>query len=81
MKNKTVIITGASSGIGEATAYAFAKQGANVVLAARNLDKLQAVKQRCEQFGVQVLVVKCDVGIEQDCINLIHQTTKNFGGH
>jgi NADP-dependent 3-hydroxy acid dehydrogenase YdfG len=40
LKNKTVIITGASSGIGEATSYAFAKQGANVVLAARKLDKL-----------------------------------------
>ncbi len=80
MKNKTVIITGASSGIGEATAYAFAKQGANVVLAARGIDKLQTVKLHCEQFGVQVLAVKCDVSVEQDCAELINQTVKTFGG-
>ncbi len=80
MKNKTVIITGASSGIGEATAYAFAKQGANVVLAARGIDKLQTVKLHCEQFGVQAMAVKCDVSLEQDCAELINQTVKTFGG-
>ena len=80
MKNKTIIITGASSGIGEATAYAFAKQGANMVLAARSIDKLQAVKQRCEHFNVQVIVVKCDVSIEKECTELINQTVKIFGG-
>jgi short-subunit dehydrogenase len=80
LKNKTVIITGASSGIGEATSYAFAKQGANVVLAARNLDKLNEVKLHCEKFGVQVLVVQCDVSMEQDCVNLVNQTVKAFGG-
>lgn len=78
MKTKTVIITGASSGIGEATAYAFAKQGANVVLAARNIDKLQLVQQQCNVLGAATLVVKCDVSIEQDCINLINLTVQKF---
>ncbi len=78
MKNKTVIITGASSGIGEATAYAFAKQGANVVLAARNIDKLQLVQQQCNVLGAATLVVKCDVSIEQECINLINLTVQKF---
>lgn len=78
MKNKVVIITGASSGIGEACAYAFAKQGAKVVLAARSIDKLNHVKQQCESLGAQTLLVKCDVSLEHDCINLINQTVAQF---
>ncbi len=78
MKNKVVIITGASSGIGEACAYAFAKQGAKVVLAARSIDKLNHVKQQCESLGSQTLLVKCDVSLEHDCINLIKQTVAQF---
>ncbi len=78
MKNKVVIITGASSGIGEACAYAFAKQGAKVVLAARSIDKLNHVKQQCESLGAQTLLVKCDVSLEHDCKNLINQTVAQF---
>lgn len=75
---KVVIITGASSGIGEACAYAFAKQGAKVVLAARSIEKLNHVKQQCEALGAQTLLVKCDVSLEDDCKNLIHQTVAQF---
>ncbi len=78
MKNKVVIITGASSGIGEACAYGFAKDGAKVVLAARSIDKLNHVKQHCEALGAQTLLVKCDVSIEADCQNLISETIKHF---
>ncbi|MFY7732817.1 MAG: SDR family oxidoreductase [Bacteroidia bacterium] len=78
MKNKVVIITGASSGIGEACAYAFAKQGAKVVLAARSIDKLNHVKQQCEALGAQTLLVQCDVSLEEDCKNLINQTVAQF---
>lgn len=78
MKNKIVIITGASSGIGEACAYAFAKQGAKVVLAARSIDKLNHVKQHCEALGAKALLVKCDVSLEDDCKNLINQTVAEF---
>lgn len=78
MKNKVVIITGASSGIGEACAYEFAKQGAKVVLAARSIDKLNHVKQQCEALGAQTLLVKCDVSLEEDCKNLINQTVAQF---
>lgn len=76
---KVVIITGASSGIGEACAYAFANAGYHVVIAARNTQKLADVKQRCEQAGANTLVVGCDVSIESDCKNLITKTLDAYG--
>jgi len=79
MKNKLVIVTGASSGIGRACAKRFAQKGANVVLAARSTDKLQVVAEEISKFGVQVLVVSVDVSKEQDCRSLIDQTLSSFG--
>jgi short-subunit dehydrogenase len=78
-KHKVVVITGASSGIGEATAYTFAALQCKVVLAARSVEKLMDVKQRCETIGGESFVVKCDVSNEQDCKNLIAETVKQFG--
>ena len=49
MKNKVVVITGASSGIGEACALAYARKEAKVVIAARNLDKLNAVAEQIQK--------------------------------
>lgn len=77
--NKVVVITGASSGIGEAAAYAFAALQCKVVLAARTVQKLTAVKTRCETIGGESLVVKCDVSNEEDCKKLIAETVKQFG--
>ena len=71
MKNKLVIITGASSGIGKACAEKFAQEGANLVLAARSSDKLREVAENIERNGVQVLPVITDVSIEEDCKRLI----------
>jgi short-subunit dehydrogenase len=79
LQHKTVIITGASSGIGEATAYAFAQHQCNLVLTARSLDKLQLVKQRCETIGATVHIVSCDVGIEDDCKSVIEEAVQTFG--
>lgn len=73
------MITGASSGIGEATAYAFASLGCKVVLAARSVDKLEAVKNKCTTLGGESFVVKCDVSLENDCKQLIAETVKKFG--
>ncbi len=78
MKNKVVIVTGASSGIGEACAIEFAKKGANVVIAARSIDKLETVAEAVKKIGVEVLAVKCDVSIKSDCENLINETIKQF---
>lgn len=78
--NKTVIITGASSGIGLALAIEFAKEGANLVLAARQYIKLLEIAQLLRtECGVEVLAQECDVSNELDCKNLIDQTITKFG--
>ncbi len=79
MKDKVVIITGSSSGIGLATAKEFARQGAKVVLAARNYDKIKELEEEIIKNGGQALAVKTDVSNENDCKNLIDQTVNKFG--
>lgn len=79
LKDKVVIITGASSGIGKACALAFAAEGCHVVLAARNKDALQSVAAECETKGVKSLIVPTDVAQEEDCKNLVEETLKAFG--
>ena len=82
MKNfagKVAIITGASSGIGKACALAFAKTGANVVLASRNEAELKKTEQEILSYGVRALSVVTDVSKESDCKNLIDSAVKNFG--
>ena len=79
MKDQIVIITGASSGIGHACALQYAKLGANVVLAARNLDKLNAIALEVSELGGKAIVVQFDVTKDEDRRNLIDQTIKKFG--
>ena len=78
-KDKVIIVTGASSGIGKATAIEAAKQGANVVVAARNLEKLNNIKKVIEGFGVNCLAIKTDVSIRKDAENLTKKTIEKFG--
>ena len=81
---KSIIITGASSGIGLATAREFAKQGYNVALAARNTSKLEEVQRELEQAysskGQRFISIPTDVCKEEDCRNLIEKTVEAFGG-
>ena len=60
-KNKVVLITGASSGIGKQTAIEFAKLGSNIILVARRKNKLEQVENELKQFNVKTLVCSCDV--------------------
>lgn len=76
---KVVIVTGASSGIGKAYAESFAQKGAKVVVAARSVDALQHLKNELEKKGAEILVVKADVAIEEDCQSLISKTIEHFG--
>ena len=81
-KHKVAVITGASSGIGEALAYEFAALGARVVLAARNEEKLTAIAARITSQGGRgnVLAVVCDVSREEDCRELVASAVEAFGG-
>ncbi|MDN3547400.1 SDR family oxidoreductase [Mucilaginibacter aquaedulcis] len=80
LNNKTIIITGASSGIGKSLAIECAKRGANVVLAARQYVTLCEIGQDLEkQYNIKALAVQCDVAIEEDCAHLVKQTLTTFG--
>tara|TARA_B100000886_G_scaffold339613_1_gene305620 strand:+ start:1073 stop:1876 length:804 start_codon:yes stop_codon:yes gene_type:complete len=78
MKNKVVVISGASSGIGKACAWHFAKNGSKVVLAARNYEKLKVIGEEMISAGYEFLVVQADVSIEEDCQHLISETINKF---
>ncbi|MGB1294261.1 MAG: SDR family oxidoreductase [Flavobacteriales bacterium] len=80
MSNKVVVITGASSGIGESLTKEYAKQGYDIVVAARSFDKLESLaKDINNTFSVEVLCVKADVSIESDCANLMKEALNKFG--
>jgi short-subunit dehydrogenase len=80
LAGKTVLITGASSGIGRASALAFGAAQANVVLAARRLDRLEALGRDLETLGVRALAVGCDVTLAADRARLLDRTREAFGG-
>lgn len=75
-KGKTVIVTGASSGIGLATAREFSRVGANVVLAARNIDRLREIERELPR----ALAVECDVTSEDQCRRMVERAVERFGG-
>jgi len=79
MKDKVVIITGASSGIGKALAEKFAELHANLVLASRNLSALEMLAEKLQDRKINLLIVKTDVCKESDCKELIDRTVKRFG--
>lgn len=77
---KTAVITGASSGIGEATAHKLAENQASVVLASRSREKLEKIAEEINQeYGVETLVVPTDVTDEEDVQNLFEKTQDEFG--
>ena len=80
MQGKIVIVTGASSGIGKALVYEFARRGAKIVMAARNLDELTNIEQDLKARGVESLPVRTDVTVEQDCKRLVDKAIERFGG-
>ena len=80
-KDKVIIITGASSGIGLASAKLFASLGARLSLAARSIDRLESLAREISPDPEsRVLCVKTDVSVEEDCRNLIEKTVAKFGG-
>jgi len=80
LKGKTVIITGGSSGIGKACAIRFAREGANIVIVGRNIEKLGKTADELRVLTEHVLTVTADVSIYRECEFIITETVKNFGG-
>ncbi|XP_011548939.3 uncharacterized oxidoreductase MexAM1_META1p0182 [Plutella xylostella] len=78
-KDKVVIVTGASSGIGAAIAMSFAEQGASVVLVGRNQAKLDGVTSKCIKNGTKPLAINADVTTEADVKRIIDKTVQTFG--
>ena len=76
---KVAVVTGASSGIGEATAEALAAEGAAVVVAARREDRLTDLVERIEGSGGRVLAAVCDVTDESQAHGLIRKAEEEFG--
>lgn len=79
MKDKVVLITGASSGIGRALAFAFGREGASVMICARNAQAIEAVADELRRAGINALALAADVSAEADVRRLIEQTVAHFG--
>ncbi len=79
LKDKIAVVTGGGRGIGRAIALAFAQEGADLVLAARSVDKLKETAAMVEKCGRRALVVPTDVTSEGDVANLRDRTLEHFG--
>jgi NADP-dependent 3-hydroxy acid dehydrogenase YdfG len=79
LDGKIAVVTGASSGIGEAAAEALAAEGAAVVVAARREDRLTDLVERIQEGGGRVLAAVCDVTDESQAHGLIHKAEEEFG--
>ncbi len=79
LDGKVAVVTGASSGIGEATAEALAAEGASVVVAARREDRLAELTRRIEEGGGRVLAAACDVTDEAQAHGLIRRAEEELG--
>lgn len=79
LKGRVAVVTGASSGLGKQISMALAKQGADLVILARRIERLEEFKIELEKEGVKVLPVKCDVTKTEDIDNACKAAVKKFG--
>ena len=79
-RGKTVVITGASSGIGAASCIEFAKRGANLALVARRKEKLEELEKTLAEFGIRTLVCECDVSDKTQVEKMSSLVMEQFGG-
>ena len=79
LKGRVAVVTGASSGLGKQMARAYAEQGADLVLLARRIERLEESKKELEALGVRVLPIKCDVTSTEDINNAAILAEKEFG--
>ena len=80
LNSKNVIVTGGSRGIGRATALAFAAEGANVAICARNADTLAQARAEIAALGVNAFAQPCDVGNAAALTAFMHAANEALGG-
>ena len=82
LEDKVVLITGASSGIGAATAIEFAQKGCRLALVARNTEKLEKVKLECQEAGAaEVIILPHDLSTLEHCDLALNETTDHYNGN
>jgi len=79
LKDKVAIITGATSGIGKATARLFAQEGADLVITGRRLELGQRLEQEIQELGVRCAFVEADHSQADDCSHVVERTLAEFG--
>ena len=79
LKGRVAVISGASSGLGKQMTFAFAEAGADLVILARRIEKLEDIKKELEKKGTKVLAIKCDVTSTQDIRNAAKMTEEEYG--
>jgi len=79
LNGKVALVTGASSGLGVQFAKALAKQGADIAICARRVEKLEAVKAEIEKLGVRCYAHRCDVLNNEDIIQLVKDVEEYYG--
>jgi NAD(P)-dependent dehydrogenase (short-subunit alcohol dehydrogenase family) len=79
LKGKVALITGSSRGIGKDIAKGFAKEGANIIINGRNLDKAKPVAVEVESLGVRAMAIGADVSSSQDVNRMVEEATNAFG--
>src|SRR5688500_18325007 len=78
--NKVVIITGGSSGIGKACAFAFGRSGCRVVITGRDQERLEATAAELKNANIECLALAGDISNEADVKKMIHDTVKTYHG-
>jgi len=79
LKGKTALITGSTRGIGKAFALGFAREGADVVINGREIEKTTAVAKELEDLGVRSVGIQADVSLSQDVTRMAEEAVKQFG--
>src|SRR3990172_12237398 len=79
LKGKVALITGSTRGIGKDLALGFAKEGGDVIINGRNLEKAKAVAKEIESLGVRSMAISADVSLSQDVTRMVDEAVNSFG--